>query len=197
MKALVQSLIRLLDISKDEFYIKDENLYNRFILGGDLSLIFGESYMAGEWDSSNLTAFFNKILCYGEINQLLLIVAKETPLQMFRLALNIIIQDTITQYIDASNNNQSIILSKRVANNHYDIPDILYKYMLDPQRQYTCGYWAPNIHTLEDAQMAKIKLLINKLQIPDNTEMNILDIGCGWGGLVNAISANTKAFLFI
>jgi cyclopropane-fatty-acyl-phospholipid synthase len=188
MKALIQSLMSLLNISKNEFYIKDDNLYNRFIIGGDLSLIFGESYMAGEWESDDLTAFFNKILCYGEINQLLLMVAKEVPFQMFRMALNIIIQDTITQCIDAINNNQSIILSKRVADNHYDIPDILYKYMLDSQRQYTCGYWGPNISTLEDAQLAKINLLIYKLQIPDDTEMHILDIGCGWGGLVNAIS---------
>lgn len=187
MKALIHSLIRLLNISNKEFYIKDENLYNRFTLGGDLSLIFGESYMAGEWDSDDLTAFFNKILCYGEINQLLLMATKEAPLQMFRMALNIIVQDTITQFIDIKNN-QSIILSKRVADNHYDIPDILYKYMLDAQRQYTCGYWAPNISNLEDAQSAKIQLLIDKLQIPENTEMNILDIGCGWGGLVNAIS---------
>jgi len=187
MKALIHSLIRLLNISKKEFYIKDENLYNRFTLGGDLSLIFGESYMAGEWDSDDLTAFFNKILCYGEINQLLSMATKDAPLQMFRMALNIIVQDTITQFIDIKNN-QSIILSRRVADTHYDIPDILYKYMLDSQRQYTCGYWAPNISSLEDAQSAKIQLLIDKLQIPENTEMNILDIGCGWGGLVNAIS---------
>jgi cyclopropane-fatty-acyl-phospholipid synthase len=187
MKAIIHSLIRLLNISKKEFYIKDDNLYNRFTLGGDLSLIFGESYMAGEWDSDDLTAFFNKILCYGEINQLLFMATKDAPLQMFRMALNIIVQDTITQFIDIKNN-QSIILSKRVADTHYDIPDILYKYMLDSQRQYTCGYWAPNISNLEDAQSAKIQLLIDKLQIPENTEMDILDIGCGWGGLVNAIS---------
>ena len=187
MKALIQSLIHLLKLSKKEFHIKDERIYNRFILGGDLSLIFGESYMAGEWDSEDLTAFFNKILCYGEINQLLIMASKEAPLQMFRIAFNIIIQDTITQFIDIKNN-QSIMLSKRVADNHYDIPDILYNYMLDPQRQYTCGYWAPNITTLEDAQLAKINLLIHKLQIPEDVEMNILDIGCGWGGLVNAIS---------
>ena len=60
--------------------------------------------------------------------------------------------------------------------------------MLDSQRQYTCGYWKPGTKTLEEAQQNKMKLLIDKLQIPDNVEMNILDIGCGWGGLTNAIS---------
>ena len=146
MKELVQSLIQALNINKNEFDIKDENLYNRFRYGGDLSLIFGESYMAGEWVSEDLTSFFNKILCYGDINKLL-ILAKGAPLQMVKMLFNIIIQDTATQLLDIQNN-QSIKLSKRVADNHYDIPDILYQYMLDSQRQYTCGYWTSNINTL-------------------------------------------------
>jgi cyclopropane-fatty-acyl-phospholipid synthase len=92
------------------------------------------------------------------------------------------------QITDTLQNNQSIKLSKKVGEQHYDIPDILYEYMLDSQRQYTCGYWKPDTKTLEEAQQNKMKLLIDKLQIPDNVEMNILDIGCGWGGLTNAIS---------
>jgi cyclopropane-fatty-acyl-phospholipid synthase len=60
--------------------------------------------------------------------------------------------------------------------------------MLDSHRQYTCAYWKPGVKTLEEAQQAKINLIIDKLQIPDDVEMNILDIGCGWGGLTHAIS---------
>jgi cyclopropane-fatty-acyl-phospholipid synthase len=57
---------------------------------------------------------------------------------------------------DTLQNNQSIQLSKKVGEQHYDIPDILYEYMLDSRRQYTCGYWKPDTKTLEEAQQNKI-----------------------------------------
>ena len=112
---------------------------------------------------------------------------KKYPLEISTIFFKLLkseVKNTVNDYLY---NNQNIKLSKRVGNQHYDIPDVLYKYILDSQRQYTCGYWQPNTKTLEKAQQDKINLIIDKLQVPDNAEMNILDIGCGWGGLTHAI----------
>jgi cyclopropane-fatty-acyl-phospholipid synthase len=71
--------------------------------------------------------------------------------------------------------------SLRNVSHHYDIDDRLYDLFLDPNRQYSCAYWADGITTLEDAQVAKMNHIAAKLNL--KPESRVLDIGCGWGGL--------------
>jgi cyclopropane-fatty-acyl-phospholipid synthase len=52
---------------------------------------------------------------------------------------------------------------------------------LDPNRQYSSAYFESDDDTLEQAQRNKMNLLEKKLLL--KPEHNILDIGCGWGGL--------------
>ncbi len=186
MKKLFQDMLHYFNITKFEFRVVDSNFYHRLSNeNSDLSLILGESYMAGEWESDDLGNFFRKVKSSKNIN----IFFKKHPLGSSKLFLKLLIFDTKDYINNTLSNNQTIKLSKRVGEQHYDIPDILYEYMLDSHRQYTCGYWKPGVKTLEEAQQDKMNLIIDKLQIPDdNTEMNILDIGCGWGGLTHAIS---------
>ena len=188
MDKLIINLTQQLKITEEEFQIiKPEKFNERLESGGDLSLIIGEAYMNEEWSSKNLSSFFRKVIEF-EFTKLLYLTFQNSPYKTSKLILNIIIDNLRTQIIDNIQNNQSIELSKKVGEEHYDIPDILYEYMLDTQRQYTCGYWKQNTKTLEESQINKINLLIDKLQIPDDVEFNVLDIGCGWGGLTNAIS---------
>lgn len=189
MKSIIKALFKNLNITKNECKIVSNNFYKRLeVGGGSMSLIIGEAYMADEFRSKDLVSFFRKVMTVDNFNNHIFSTLTSNPISSIKLLSNIVINDLQTQIIDTIQNNQSIQLSKKVGEQHYDIPDILYEYMLDSQRQYTCGYWKPDTKTLEEAQQNKIKLLIDKLQIPDDVEMNILDIGCGWGGLTNAIS---------
>lgn len=189
MKDLFNHLLDELNVNKCEMTVVDSNFYNRLSEGnGNLSLILGESYMAGEWKSDDLARFFRKVIDKNNSNKILSLVLKKHPLQASRLFVKLFKYDIKSCINDTLFNNQSIKLSKRVGEQHYDIPDTLYENMLDSKRQYTCAYWKPGVKTLEEAQQNKINLIIDKLQIPANTEMNILDIGCGWGGLTHAIS---------
>jgi cyclopropane-fatty-acyl-phospholipid synthase len=189
MKELFEHILHHLNVNKSEFTVVDSNFYHRLSKdNGNLSLILGESYMEGEWKSDDLASFFRKVVDKNDSNKILSHILKKHPLQTSRLFVKLLKYDIKSCIIDTLFNNQSIILSKRVGEQHYDIPDILYENMLDFQRQYTCGYWKPRTKTLEEAQQNKIKLITDKLQIPDDTEMNILDIGCGWGGLTHNIS---------
>lgn len=71
--------------------------------------------------------------------------------------------------------------SKRNVAHHYDLDDRLYDLFLDPHRQYSCAYWAPGITSLEAVQEAKLAHIAAKLDLKPGSQ--VLDIGCGWGGL--------------
>jgi cyclopropane-fatty-acyl-phospholipid synthase len=188
MEALIESIFSKLGVTKNECEIVSDNFYRRLAYGGNISLLVGESYMAGEWVSKDLAAFLRKVNTFPNPADVLYISMKEFPIETSRLMASVVFNDINDQFMDTVFNGQSIQLSQIVGEQHYDIPDILYEYMLDSDRQYTCAYWKEGVNTLKQAQLHKIELLIDKLQIPDNTPMNILDIGCGWGGLTNAIS---------
>jgi len=62
---------------------------------------------------------------------------------------------------------------------HYDLSDEFFELFLDPTRTYSCAYFEDPQATLEQAQMAKIDLSLDKCQLTPG--MKLLDIGCGWG----------------
>lgn len=72
--------------------------------------------------------------------------------------------------------------SKRNVAHHYDIGNDLYALMLDAEHwQYSCAYWAEGVSTLAGAQGAKLAHIAKKLALSPGQE--VLDIGCGWGGM--------------
>lgn len=72
--------------------------------------------------------------------------------------------------------------SKRNVAHHYDIGNDLYALMLDAEHwQYSCAYWADGVTTLAQAQGAKLAHIAKKLALSPGQE--VLDIGCGWGGM--------------
>jgi cyclopropane-fatty-acyl-phospholipid synthase len=62
---------------------------------------------------------------------------------------------------------------------HYDLSDEFFALFLDPTRTYSCAYFERDDLTLEQAQIAKIDLALDKLGLQPG--MTLLDIGCGWG----------------
>ena len=65
---------------------------------------------------------------------------------------------------------------------HYDVGNEFYRLFLDPELQYSCGYFTDFDNSLEQAQQDKLEMICRKLRLKEGESM--LDIGCGWGGLI-------------
>ncbi|MEV0271666.1 cyclopropane-fatty-acyl-phospholipid synthase family protein [Hamadaea sp. NPDC050747] len=65
---------------------------------------------------------------------------------------------------------------------HYDVSNKFYEWILGPSMAYTCAVYPTATSTLEEAQWAKHDLVARKLGLEPG--MRLLDVGCGWGGMV-------------
>lgn len=142
--------------------IHNAETYGRILHQGSLGL--GEAYMDGWWDCERLDDFFYRVLRHG--------VQNRVPLnwkQMLFYLSNVVV------------NPQSPKRAYEVGRRHYDIGNDLYQAMLDASMNYSCGYWR-EADDLETAQRHKMDLICRKLQL--EAGQTLLDIGCGWGGLL-------------
>ena len=65
---------------------------------------------------------------------------------------------------------------------HYDVSNRFYELVLGPSMTYTCAVFPHEDATLEEAQDYKYDLVARKLDLKPG--MRLLDVGCGWGGMV-------------
>ena len=65
---------------------------------------------------------------------------------------------------------------------HYDVSNAFYEQVLGPSMTYTCACYPHEGATLEEAQENKYRLVFDKLGLKEGDRL--LDIGCGWGGMV-------------
>lgn len=65
---------------------------------------------------------------------------------------------------------------------HYDVSNAFYERVLGPSMTYTCATYRHVDDSLEQAQEDKYRLVFDKLGLESG--MRLLDIGCGWGGMV-------------
>lgn len=65
---------------------------------------------------------------------------------------------------------------------HYDVSNEFYELLLGPSMTYSCAVWPAASVGLDAAQAAKYELVSGKLGLRPG--MRLLDVGCGWGGMV-------------
>lgn len=71
---------------------------------------------------------------------------------------------------------------KQAIQFHYDVSDDFYALWLDARRVYSCAYFKSEKDSLELAQEQKLDHICRKLAIKSGER--VLDIGCGWGGMI-------------
>ena len=133
----------------------------RTIVGGHLG--FSESYIRGEWTSSNLESFLETMV----VN----LPESFNPKSSLYLFYN--------KIIHFFRENTKVRAKKNIMY-HYDLGNDFYKLWLDKTMTYSSAFFKKENESLSDAQENKYQLLIDELKIKSNHK--VLEIGCGWGG---------------
>ena len=165
--ALAESLLERVGvpINGDEPWsirVHDNRLWDRVIAQRQLG--FGEAYMDGWWESERVDEMLTRIIAGDVLHSI-----RRTP----RMAI-VAAQSSLI-------NRQTKSQAARNAKHHYNIGNDLYERMLDERMVYSCAYWN-RAGNLDDAQGDKLDLICRKLHLEPG--MTLLDIGCGWGGLL-------------
>jgi cyclopropane-fatty-acyl-phospholipid synthase len=70
----------------------------------------------------------------------------------------------------------------RAVRHHYDVSNDFFGLFLDESMTYSCAVFSRGARTLEEAQREKLDLVCRKLALREDERL--LDVGCGWGGLL-------------
>jgi len=143
--------------------IRDMAFARRFLAGGDIGI--AEAYLAGDWDTPDLTQFLYLFCVNHDLIQAML---NDKPLMRF------------VQLLQHWFNRNTRRQARRNIHAHYDIGNAFYSAWLDPGMTYSSALFEESTSDLTAAQTNKYRRLAEALDLkPDQT---LLEIGCGWGG---------------
>ncbi len=123
-----------------------------------------EAYARGYWDTPDLTALIR--IAARNTEELDAVRRRLTPLR-----------EPFQRLRSARNTTQQ---SKKDISAHYDLGNDLYRLMLDSTMMYSAAYFNRPDMTLEEASLAKLDLICDKLDL--GPQDDVVEIGTGWGG---------------
>ena len=144
--------------------VHDPGFYSDVVFGGTVGS--GEAYMARSWDCHELTDLVRIILnnehvlnaIDGGFGKLMLPLHK-----VFHLL-----------------HRNSLSGSRKNIEAHYDLGNEMFQLFLDPTMMYSSGIFEREDMSMEQASIAKLDRICQKLQLNEND--HVVEIGTGWGG---------------
>lgn len=145
--------------------VHNARFYRRVLLGGTVGA--GESYMDGDWSCNDLVGLVRTILANRDLH-----AGLGGPKSW--------LTEAIARVGHLCRRN-SLGGSRRNISAHYDLSNTFFSTFLDPTMMYSSAVFDEEDQTLEQASLAKLDRLCQKLELRPNDRL--LDIGTGWGGL--------------
>jgi len=149
-----------------EIHILDWSVFKQVLSHGDIG--FAESYIRGEWNTSNLKAILELAIRNRTILEKA-IYGKWYGSLVYRL-----------KHWLRDNSKSG---SRKNIHAHYDLGNAFYSLWLDPSMSYSSAWFSEgDQQALSAAQKAKIKCILQAIHSKPGD--HILEIGCGWGGFM-------------
>ncbi|MFL5830508.1 MAG: class I SAM-dependent methyltransferase [Solirubrobacteraceae bacterium] len=145
-------------------YVRSPRLWPMLLRG---SRGLAESYVQGLWDSPDLVAVIR--LAARNVQGFDRLRARLAPVRLpLQNARALLVRNTRQR-------------SRQAIAAHYDLGNQLFSKMLDGTMSYSCAVFERPGMTLEEAQLAKLERICDKLDLGPSDRL--LEIGTGWGGL--------------
>lgn len=152
--------------------VNSPSFYSDIAFGGSVGS--GEAYIQGHWECSELNSLVQILLrnrgVLDELDSGASLVTR--PLKKLFHWMN-------------RNTRRG---SRRNISAHYDLGNDFYKLWLDTQMMYSSAYFPSPTTSLEEAAVAKLDRICQKLNLNQSDE--VIEIGTGWGGF--AVHAASK-----
>ncbi|MBC7235240.1 MAG: class I SAM-dependent methyltransferase [Chloroflexi bacterium] len=155
--------LRAMLLPGDEVSLGEAYLYNDIDIEGDVEGVFAlaqelQQELSGSWRKLMLA------------KRLLRLPAIHTP------------RDTRRGRARLAGRRHSVRRDRQAIAYHYNVSNEFYALWQDSRMVYSCAYFRTPDDDLETAQLQKLDYICRKLRLrPGQT---LLDVGCGWGGLV-------------
>lgn len=150
--------------------VHDDRFYTTLAAGGAVGA--SEAYMQGLWTCDQLTNLIKILLRNTNVLSDLGSAAIKKPLYKLLHWLN---RDSITG-------------SKKNIAAHYDLGNELFKNFLDPTMTYSSGFFEHPNATMEEASIAKLDRICQKLELSKSD--HVVEIGTGWGSFALHAAGN-------
>ncbi|MDA7426014.1 SAM-dependent methyltransferase [Thalassococcus lentus] len=146
-----------------ELDIHNADIFARLIREGDLG--FCEAYMDGWWSTPDLMAFMD------------LVHADNDDLYDGFPGMGLVrAYEQLRFWLQSNSKRQA----KKNISYHYDLGNDFYGLWLDDTMTYSSALYEDTQQSLEDAQIAKYKSMVDQMGAQPGD--HVLEIGCGWGG---------------
>ncbi|RIL06516.1 MAG: SAM-dependent methyltransferase [Proteobacteria bacterium] len=148
---------------KADLKVIKERLFYRLVKDGGIG--FGEAYVDGDFESSDLTALLRLLLNnFNELDE-----SKLNILKPFRWL----------NYLRHTLRSNNLKGSRKNIQAHYDLSNEMFALFLDDTMTYSSGIYRKPEDSLKQAQLNKLDAIIEKAQIKASD--HVLEIGSGWG----------------
>ena len=155
---------------RTDLKIHKSQLFKRMALYGDIG--FAESYMDGDFETSDLTALITLALINSKT------LATKSEDRCSNHLVNLMPQlNKIKHWMRKNSKTQS----QKNISEHYDLSNDFFELMLDDTMMYSSAVFEDAEDSLYTAQQRKIKLLADKLRLKPKAK--VLEIGSGWGAM--------------
>lgn len=154
--------------------VKDFRFVGRVMASGDIG--FAEGFMAGEWDTPDLSALLEVLsLNYDRIRRL---TVGNPFVRLF---------NNLTHFMRRNSRSGS----RKNIHAHYDLGNQFYEKWLDPSMTYSSARHEHPGQGLTAAQRNKYRTLAESIGLQRG--QTVLEIGCGWGGFAEYAAGEVGA----